>query len=76
MGGTGTTTGPGQMGQGGMMGGAGAIFGSGAQQSSPIGSLDAAKLAFQAYVDRTGNQDLALDEVMQLAVGETSALQS
>ena len=39
--------------------------GSGAQQAGPIASLDAAKQAFQAYVDRTGNQDLALDEVMQ-----------
>ena len=39
--------------------------GSGAEQASPIASLDAAKQAFQAYVDRTGNQDLALDEVMQ-----------
>src|SRR5579859_4921440 len=65
MGGTGVTTGPGVMGQGGMLGGQGMMGGSAAQQASPIASLDAAKQAFQAYVDRTGNQDLALDEVMQ-----------
>jgi len=65
MGGTGTTPGPGQMGQGGMMGGQGMMFGSGAQQGTPIGSIDAAKQAFEGYVERTGNPDLALDEVMQ-----------
>ena len=59
MGGTGTSTGPGMMGQGGMMGGLGA------QQASPIGSVDAAKQAFEGYVVQTGNPDLALDEVMQ-----------
>ena len=52
---------------GGMMGGQGMMGGSstGAQQATPLSSLDAAKQAFQGYVDRTGNQDLALDEVMQ-----------
>jgi hypothetical protein len=59
MGGTGTTTAPG------MMGGQGMMFGSGAQQAAPLNSLDAATQAFQAYIDRTGNQDLSLDEVMQ-----------
>ncbi len=68
MGGTGTTTVPGPMGQSGMMGGQGMMgggFGPAAQQVSPIGSLDAAKNAFAGYVERTGNSDLALDEVMQ-----------
>jgi hypothetical protein len=46
----------------GMMGGG---YGPGAQQATPLGSLDAAKQAFQSYLDRRGNQDLALDEVMQ-----------
>jgi hypothetical protein len=50
--------GAGMMGPGGMMG-------SSAQQGAALGSLDAAKQAIQAYVERTGNQDLALDEVMQ-----------
>jgi len=52
---------------GGMMGGQGMMGGSspGAQQATPLSSIDAAKEAFQGYVDRTGNQDLALDEVMQ-----------
>ncbi len=49
-------------GPGGMMGGAW----QGAQpQAQPLGSLDAARQAFQAYLDRTGNKDLALDEVME-----------
>lgn len=65
MGGTGTSSGSGQMGQGGMMGGQGAMVGSGAQQGSPISSIDVAKQAFQGYVERTGNPDLTLDEVMQ-----------
>jgi hypothetical protein len=68
MGGTGTTgstTGPGPMGQGGVNGGQGMMGGQGAQQATPIGSLDAAKQAFEGYVERTGNPDLALDEVMQ-----------
>src|SRR5579859_6857419 len=68
MGGTGTTgstTGPGPMGQGGVSGGQGMMGGLGAQQATPIGSLDAAKQAFEGYVERTGNPDLALDEVMQ-----------
>jgi hypothetical protein len=63
------TPGPGgMMGAGsgaGMMGSGGMMSGSRTQQVAPLGSLDAAKQAFQAYVDRTGNQDLALDEVMQ-----------
>jgi hypothetical protein len=59
MGGTGASAGPG------VMGGPGMMFGTGGQPGSPIGSLDAAKQAFQVYVERTGNQDLALDEVMQ-----------
>jgi hypothetical protein len=66
MGGTGAAAGSGVMGQGGgVMGAQRMMFGAGAQQGIPIGSLDAAKQAFQAYIDRTGNQDLALDEVMQ-----------
>jgi hypothetical protein len=69
MGGSGAGTGAGMMGQGGMMGGPGSgsgmLGGVGAQQAAPLGSLGAAKQAFQAYLDRTGNQDLALDEVMQ-----------
>jgi hypothetical protein len=39
--------------------------GYGTQRATPLGSLDDAKQAFQAYIDRTGNPDLALDEVMQ-----------
>jgi len=68
MGGSGTTTGAAPMGQGGVMGGQGMMrggFGPSAQQANPLGSIDAAKLAFEGYVERTGNQDLALDEVMQ-----------
>jgi len=61
MGGAGTTPNPGMMGQSGMMGGSGPS----AQQATPLGSLDAAKQAFAGYVQRTGNPDLALDEVMQ-----------
>jgi hypothetical protein len=57
------------VGQGGMMGGygtgSGMMGGYSAQQAVPLGSLDAAKQAFQTYLNRTGNQDLALDEVMQ-----------
>ena len=53
--------GAGMTGTDGMMGGSGP----GPQQVVPGSSLDTAKQAFQAYVDRTGNQDLALDEVMQ-----------
>ena len=45
----------------GMMGG----VGPGAQQAAPVASLAAAQQVFQGYIDRTGNQDLALDEVMQ-----------
>jgi len=39
--------------------------GQGTQPSTPLDSLDAAKQAFTGYIDRTGNQDLVLDEVMQ-----------
>ncbi len=45
----------------GMMGGSG----QGAQPSTSLDSLAAAKQAFAGYLDRTGNQDLVLDEVMQ-----------
>jgi hypothetical protein len=51
--------GGGMMGQGGMMGGGTRA------QAQPIDSIDAANTAFQTYIDRTGNSDLALDEVMQ-----------
>ena len=49
----------------GMMSGQGMMGGQGAQPAAPIGSLDAAKQSFQGYLDRIGNQDLMLDEVMQ-----------
>jgi hypothetical protein len=49
----------------GVMGGLGMMFETGGQPSCPIGSLDAAKQAFQGYIEQTGNQDLVLDEVMQ-----------
>jgi hypothetical protein len=61
-------------GSGGMMGGngigrgtgiTGYGYGEGAQPSTSLDSLDAAKQAFAGYLDRTGNQDLVLDEVMQ-----------
>jgi hypothetical protein len=61
-------------GSGGMMGGNGLGqstgmrgygYGQGTQLSTPLDSLDAAKQAFTGYIDRTGNQDLVLDEVMQ-----------
>ncbi len=45
----------------GMMGG----YGQGTEPSTSLDSLDAARQAFAGYVDRTGNQDLVLDEVMQ-----------
>ena len=55
----------GATGAGGMMGGGG-MFGFGpGSQSAPLQSMDAAKQAFQRYIDSTGNTDLALDEVMQ-----------
>ena len=44
---------------GGMMGGGTRA------QAQPLNSLDDATTAFQAYIDRMGNPDLALDEVMQ-----------
>jgi hypothetical protein len=40
-------------------------FGPSAQQAAPIGSLDAAKQAFQVYVEKTGNPNLSLDGVMK-----------
>jgi hypothetical protein len=49
----------------GVIGGLGMMFETGGQPSRPIGSLDAAKQAFQGYIEQTGNQDLMLDEVMQ-----------
>jgi hypothetical protein len=61
MGGTGATSVPGMLDGQGMMGG---VVPS-AQQATPLTSLDAAKQAFESYVERTGNPDLALDEVMQ-----------
>jgi hypothetical protein len=49
-----------------MGGGAGGMMGSAGQvQAQPLASLDAAKVAFQRYLDATGNKDLVLDEVMQ-----------
>jgi hypothetical protein len=52
---------------GGMTGGQGMMGGSGpgAQQATPLSSLDAAKQAFEGYVEKAGNPDLALEEVMQ-----------
>jgi hypothetical protein len=35
------------------------------QQAAPLESLDAAQQAFQAYLERTGNPDLVLGEVME-----------
>ena len=64
-GGTGTAGWGGMMngyGSGGMMGG---WYGQGAQgQGQPI-TLDQAIKNVQAYVDQTGNKDLAIDEVME-----------
>jgi hypothetical protein len=72
--------GPGMMGGHGpgMMGGAGGMMGGGPggmmggwgtgainSQAQPIASLDAARHAFQHYIDATGQSNLALDEVMQ-----------
>ncbi|MHB1131043.1 MAG: hypothetical protein ACYC4L_01505 [Chloroflexota bacterium] len=65
--------GNGQVGPGGMMGGWSGQSGTGGMmggwtgqnpQSQPIG-LDRAADAVKAYVSRTGNQDLAVDEVME-----------
>jgi hypothetical protein len=58
---TGQGYGPGMMGGGGMMGGWGAT----SPQAQPINSLDDAKQAFQRYIDATGNENFALDDVMQ-----------
>jgi hypothetical protein len=61
-------------GAGGMMGGNGqgnvpGMMGGTSQQgfpqATPLTSLSDAKVAFQTYVERTANPDLALDEVMQ-----------
>jgi hypothetical protein len=57
---------PGMMSSGGM--GAQSMPGSqgmSGQQASPLKTLDAAKTAFEGYIDRTGNADLAVDQVMQ-----------
>ena len=51
--------GGGTLGPGGMMGGVSRA------PLQPIDSLDAARTAFQAYVEKTGSSDLAVDEVMQ-----------
>ena len=68
--------GPGMMGGSGMMGGygPGGMMGGGSwqgqgQQAQPLNSLDDAKGAFQRYVAETGNQNLALDEVIQFQNG-------
>ena len=55
----------GMMGGGGMMGPGGMMGGGARAQAQPIDSLDAARSAFQGYVERTGNSDLVVDEVMQ-----------
>ena len=73
-----TSAGPGGWGSGGMMGrgmmdggamggyGRGGMMGAaGSGAATPLRSLDEAETAFRAYVDRTGNRDLALDEVME-----------
>ena len=60
-------------GQGGMMGGNGRMHGGmmggfwqgGSSSATPLGSLAEAQPAFQAYLDRLGNADLALGEVME-----------
>src|SRR5262245_46850740 len=69
MGGYGQGYGPGGViGGGGMMGGhgPGGMMGGSAQGSAaPLRSLDEARIAFQSYLDRTGDRDLALDEVME-----------
>ena len=46
---------------GGMMGGWQGATG----QATPLGSLAEARQAFQSYLDRLGNPDLAVDEVME-----------
>jgi hypothetical protein len=46
--------------------GVGPMMGGSAQgDGASLGSLSAAQLAFQGYVDRLGNPDLALDEIME-----------
>ena len=78
--GPGTTGGPGMMGSGtagpgmmgpGMMGsgatGPGMMGGPWSGAATPLQSLPDAQTAFQAYVDRLGNPNLALDEVMEFA---------
>jgi hypothetical protein len=59
-------------GNGGMMGGNGMMGGSGMMggyatngTGQPVTSLDQAQLAVQTYVNRYGNSDLVLDEVME-----------
>ncbi|MCC6175262.1 MAG: hypothetical protein IT305_08180, partial [Chloroflexi bacterium] len=62
------TAGPGMMGPG-MMGsgatGPGMMAGPWSGTATPLQSLPDAQTAFQAYVDRLGNPNLALDEVME-----------
>jgi hypothetical protein len=55
------------MADGGMMGGQGmaSCKPMSGHQASPLETLDAAKQAFQGYVDRTGIQNLEVDHVMQ-----------
>ena len=64
------TAGPGMMGPG-MMGsgatGPGMMGGPWSGAATPLQSLPDAQTAFQAYVDRLGNPNLALDEVMEFA---------
>jgi hypothetical protein len=73
VGGHGQGYGPGGMMGRGMMGGGamggygpgGMMGAAGPGTATPLRSLDEAETAFRAYVDRTGNRDLALDEVME-----------
>ena len=68
--GPGTTGGPGMMGPG-MMGngtaGPGMMAGPWSGTATPLQSLPDAQAAFQGYLDRLGNPNLALDEVMEFA---------
>ncbi|MCC6175721.1 MAG: peptidase M4 [Chloroflexi bacterium] len=64
------TAGPGMMGPGIMGSGAtgqGMMGGPWSGTATPLQSLPDAQTAFQAYVDRLGNPNLALDEVMEFA---------
>jgi hypothetical protein len=46
------------------MGSRGMLGGTWQRTATPLGSLEDARQAFQAYLDRIGNSDLVLDEVM------------